>query len=153
MPYVIVKNAMFTCVINALISIQNYLKIIIIMIQEKKKRTYLLVFAKENGHSIELKFFCKSHNQLCCVGCISKIKGNGYGQHTDCEVCFIDEITAEKKNNLKDNLKFLENISFSFEKTMKELKEILEKINENKENLKIEISKTFTKLRNSLNER
>ena len=36
---------------------------------------------------------------------------------------------------------------------MKELKEILEKINENKEKLKVEISNTFTKLRNSLNER
>ena len=44
---------------------------------------------KEKDHFDNLNFYCKSHNQLCCGICISKIKGNGYGQHKDCEVCFV----------------------------------------------------------------
>ena len=72
----------------------------------KEKDDIFNGLCKENGHSIELKFFCKTHNQLCCVACICKLKGNGYGQHTDCEVCFIDEIKNEKKNILKDIYNF-----------------------------------------------
>ena len=31
-------------------------------------------FCKENNHSSELKYYCKTHNLLCCVKCICKIK-------------------------------------------------------------------------------
>ena len=34
-------------------------------------------------HPNNLDFFCKTHNTLCCVGCISKIKNKLYGQHSD----------------------------------------------------------------------
>ena len=34
---------------------------------------------KENNHQKKLEFYCKNHNQLCCVCCISKIETNGYG--------------------------------------------------------------------------
>ena len=107
----------------------------------------------EENHSIELEYFCKSHNKLCCAACISKIKGKGNGQHTDCEVCFIENIKDEKKNKLKDNIKCLEDLSQTLQKTIIELKNLLEKIDNNKEELKIKIQKIFTQLRTALNDR
>ena len=64
----------------------------------------------EQNHYQRLEYFCKNHNQLCCAACIAKIKGEGNGQHTDCNVCFIKEIKNEKENNLKENIKSLENL-------------------------------------------
>lgn len=40
----------------------------------------------EKNHLNELKYYCKNHNQLCCISCISKIKDNDIGQHKDCEI-------------------------------------------------------------------
>ena len=34
---------------------------------------------KENNHITKLEFYCKNHNTLCCVSCISRIKEKGYG--------------------------------------------------------------------------
>ena len=34
---------------------------------------------KEENHSFKLEYFCKNHNQLCCMACIAKIKGEGNG--------------------------------------------------------------------------
>ena len=107
----------------------------------------------EENHKSELKFYCKNHNKLCCGICITKIKGDGCGQHTDCEIYSIEKIADEKINNLKVNIKYLEDISFKIENSMKELKNIVIKMDENKEELKIKVSKIFTKLRNTLNER
>ena len=67
---------------------------------------------KEN-HLDKLDYFCKNHNMLCCAACISKIKGKGNGQHTDCTVCFIEDIKEHKKNNLNENIQSLENLSHS----------------------------------------
>jgi len=86
-------------------------------------------FCKEENHYDKLEFYCKTHNKLCCSGCIIKIKRKGKGQHTDCEICNIEDI--------KD-------------KTIQNLKNIFEKINENKEELKLEVQKIFTKIRNKL---
>jgi exonuclease VII small subunit len=47
----------------------------------------------------------------------------------------------------------LENISQNFEKSINELKELVEKINADKESLKLKIQNAFTKMRNLLNER
>ena len=58
-------------------------------------------FCKENNHQEKLKYYCFSYNQLCCASCITKLKGKGVGQHTDCEVFFIDDIKDEKKSKLK----------------------------------------------------
>ena len=54
-------------------------------------------FCKEENHKDELEYFCKTHNQLCCSACITKIKGKGKGAHKDCDICFIEEIKDEKK--------------------------------------------------------
>ena len=108
---------------------------------------------KEENHSNKLELFCKNHNQLCCIGCSIKIKGHGYGQHCNCDICFIEDIKEEKKNQLKENIKTLEELSKTLGKTIEELTEIFEKVNKNKEDLKTKIQKTFTKLRNALNDR
>ena len=108
---------------------------------------------KEKDHFNNLNYFCKTHNKLCCAACISKIKGKGNGQHKDCEVCFIEEIKEEKKNKLNKNIKYLSDLSTSFEKSINELKNILKEMDEKKEIIKNEIQKTFTKIRNALNDK
>ena len=59
----------------------------------------------------------------------------------------------EKKNNLNNNIKELENLSEKIKESIKELKIIFEEINKNKENIKLEVINIFTKLRNELNKR
>jgi len=106
---------------------------------------------KEENHKLE--FFCKKHNQLCCVACISKIREKGYGQHKDCEICTIENIKEEKKKSLKENIKYLENLSNNFVNSFKEIKMLFENMNKNKEELKLKIQQTFTRIRNAINER
>ena len=110
-------------------------------------------YCKELNHNNELKFFCKNHNQLCCAECITKIKGNGIGQHKDCDVCFLNEIKNIKKDSLTKNIDFLQSLSNSLEENINKLKESFKAINENKENLKLKIQKIFTKIRNLVNDR
>ena len=107
---------------------------------------------EEKNHS-KLNYFCKNHNKLCCLSCIAKIKGEGIGQHKDCDVFFIKEIKDEKINKLKENIKYLEDFSKSLELSINELKNLFNEINENKEQLKIDVQKIFTNLRNALNNR
>ena len=108
---------------------------------------------KIENHSNELLYFCKTHNQLCCASCITKIKGNGNGQHTDCNICYIEEIKEDKQNKLKANIKCLEDLSNTIENSIHELNKLFQIINEKKETLKLDIQKIFTKIRNSLNAR
>ena len=110
-------------------------------------------YCKEENHLDILEYFCKSHNQLCCTACIAKIKRKGKGQHSDCNICIIEDIEEEKKKKLKQNIEFLENDIKTIEKSIEELKIIFDKVNENKTELKLNIQKIFTKLRNYLNER
>jgi len=105
------------------------------------------------NHYSKFKYFCKTHNVLCYSSCIAKIKNELNGQHTDCDVCLIKNIKDEKEKNLKDNIKFLENLYNTLENSINELKILYEKINENKEELKLKIQKIFTKIRNVLNDR
>ena len=87
---------------------------------------------EEKNHPNKLEFYCITHNKLCCASCITKLEGKGYGQHKDCIIDFIENIKEEKKNKLKDNIKYLENISNNLNNTINELKILFEKINENK---------------------
>ena len=107
----------------------------------------------EPDHGNKLLFYCKSHNKLCCAACLSKIKEKGNGQHFDCTVCSIEEIKDEKKKNLNENIKLLEDFSKTIDKSINELKKIFNEINEEKVELKLNISKIFTKIRNTINER
>jgi hypothetical protein len=108
---------------------------------------------KEKNHCKELKYYCKDHNTLCCALCISKIKDEENGQHKDCKIYIINEIKEEKKLKLKENLKCLEELSNNLEKSINELKQIFEKADAKKNELKTGIQKIFTKIRNDLNER
>ena len=56
-------------------------------------------YCKEKNHLEILKFFCKTHNILCCASCLCKIKNNKYGQHSNCDVCILNDIKEEKKIN------------------------------------------------------
>ena len=107
----------------------------------------------EEKHIDELIYFCRSHNKLCCAECITKIKAKNNGQHKDCDVCLIEDIEKEKKSKLKENIKCLENLSITFDQSIKDLKQMFEKIKEDKEKLKSEIQTIFTKLRNEINNR
>ena len=107
----------------------------------------------ELNHKNDLEFYCKNHNQLCCAVCLCKIKTNGKGQHNECEVCLIKEIKDEKINKLKENIKYLEESYKKIQDSINKLKEIYEKINLSKEELKMKIINTFTKIRNLINER
>ena len=108
---------------------------------------------KEEKYHTKLSYFCRNHNKLCCIYCIAKIKGEGIGQHKDCDVCFIKEIKDAKKNKLKENIKCLEDLSNSLESSINEIKKLFDEINENKEQLKLKIQKVFTNIRNSINNR
>ena len=108
---------------------------------------------QEENHNIKLEYYCKNHNKLCCCFCTSKIEGKGNGQHNNCDICFIEDIKEEKKNNLKDNIKTLEELYNKLDESIKNLKIIFDKINQNKEKLKLEIQKVFTKIRTELNNR
>ena len=84
---------------------------------------------------------------------MTNIKGEGNGQHKDCNICFIKEIKDEKRNKLKDNLKLLEDLSNTFKKSINEIKILFEKMTEDKDKLKLKVQNIFTKFRNILNER
>ena len=107
----------------------------------------------KKNHSKKLEYLCKTHNQLCCVACIAKIKARGYGQHKYCRVCFLKKAKNKKMKNLKKNIDFLNDLSKNIENSINQLKAIFEKINNNKEELKLKIQKIFTNLRNALNNR
>jgi hypothetical protein len=129
------------------------LKIIIYI--DKNLKDIFTGFCQEKDHNKhELELFCKNHNKLCCLACIYKLDDiKGYGQHKNCDICNINKIKDEKRNNLKKNIDNLENLLNGLENSIKEIKILFDKMNENKEELKLKIQKIFTKIRNTLNER
>ena len=88
---------------------------------------------------------------LFSLYCNNKTKE--YGQHKDCEICIIEDIKEEKKNKLKNNIKYLEELSKNINDSIKELKLIFEKIDERKEEIKLKIQNIFTKIRTTLNDK
>ena len=110
---------------------------------DKEIQEIFIDTCKEEKHLQIYEFYCKNHNSLCCAACLTKIEGKGYGQHKNCDVCFIENIKEEKKKKLKENIKHLENLSNDLEKSINELKLIFQKINKSKEELKLKIQKVF----------
>ena len=110
-------------------------------------------YCTEENHTIKLDFFCRNHNKLCCSSCLCKIKDKYYGQHTNCEVCYIKDIKDEKKNSLKNNIKNLEELSKNIDEAINKIKVLYETINSQKEELKLNIQKIFTNIRNAINEK
>ena len=120
---------------------------------DKDLNTIFTDICKYENHLYKLEFYCKNHNELCCLACICKIIKEGYNQHKDCEVCEIKDIENEKKSKLRENIKCLEDLSQELQTSIYELKILFDKIIENKESLKLNIQKIFTKIRNCLNDR
>ena len=69
---------------------------------------------KEKDHMNKLQFFCKTHNQLCCVACIAKIQEDNIGLHKDCKICTLKEIKDEKKKNIDENINYLKELFRNF---------------------------------------
>ena len=108
---------------------------------------------KEKNHSNKLEYYCKNHNQLCCLACIAKLNENGIGQHRDCEIFSLEKIEDQKKNELKENIKSLEELENKFIESIELIKKLLEDTEKDKDNIKLEIQNIFTKIRTILNER
>ena len=53
------------------------------------------------NHSMSLEYFCKTHNQLCCAACISKIRNKGNGEHKNCKVYDISKIKKKKEKYIR----------------------------------------------------
>ena len=122
-------------------------------IKLNEKKEIFIDKCKEENHNAKLEFYCKEHNILCCTACITKIKAEGYGQHSECNVIHIKEIKDEKRNKLKENINNLEELYKQIDQTINNLKELFEEINKNKEDLKLKVQEIFTKIRNALNEK
>ena len=120
---------------------------------DKNKDEFFINKCLEKNHNNELQYFCKTHNKLICSSCICKIKSKGNGKHKNCDVCSVEEIKYEKKNKLEENKKYLKELSKALEQSIIELKKSYEKINEKKKELKLNIQKIFTKIRNTFNQR
>ena len=98
-------------------------------------KTFINLCKKVN-HEKKFDFFCKDHNELCCGGCVTKIKYREYGEHNDCNICSIEDIKEEKKNIFNNNVKFVKKCLDYLESIINNMKQLLEKINNNKEDLK-----------------
>ena len=123
-------------------------------------RNHNQIFNKENNeicleknHQEKLEYFCRTHNKLCCRACVTKIKGLGNGQHSECDICFVKDIIDERKNILEQNIIYLKNNRTSFDSLINKLKQAYKEISDKKEKLKIRIQKFFTKIRNEINKR
>ena len=110
-------------------------------------------FCIEKNHPNKLEYFCKNHNQLCCGLCIVRLNKKGEGQHKDCDVCYIETIKEEKRNKLKENIKYLEDLQYKFKESLEALKKIFLTIEKDKEDLKLKIQNIFTKIRNAIKHR
>ena len=101
----------------------------------------------------QLLYYCNTHKILCCPLCISKVKTKNDGKHADCEIYLLDEFKAQKEKEFIDKINILEKNIVIFSNILKEMENIYEKINEKKENIKINVMNIFTEIRNALNNR
>ena len=123
------------------------------LIINEKQNEFFTGICSEKNHINYLDFFCKTHNKLCCLACVSNINKVEYGQHKDCDICIIEDIKEEKKAKFKENIKEFENLSNSVTQSINRLKKTFDEINEKKEEMKIQIQKIFTKIRTEINNR
>ena len=120
---------------------------------DQKTNEKFIGLCKEKKHNLKLEYYCKTHNELCCGLCICKIKGNGNGQHNDCDICLIDDIKKEKKSKFNDNIKKLENFLKELDESIKNMKVTPEEVEKKNVKLKSKIKDTFEKITNELNNR
>ena len=110
------------------------------------------ILCKEANHNEELKYYCKTHNILCCCKCTT-LKDEENGQHYECQKYKIKDIEKEKRNNLEENLETLDALYPKIEDSISNLKAIFKLINENKENFKSKIKHIFSEITDIINNR
>jgi len=103
----------------------------------KLNENFFKGICQEPNHSKKLEYFCRTHNILCCSVCVSEIKNYEKGLHSKCNFCKIEEVKDEKKNKLKENIKYLNEINKSISENVAKLNEIYDKIIYTKESLKL----------------
>ena len=121
-------------------------------LNEDKKEKFT-GFCEEKSHMCELEYFCKTHNKLCCVACISKLTNEYNGHHNNCDFCNIKNIEEEKKDIIKQNLINLNNLSKKYDKSTYNLKNQSEIFNNMKEKIILTIKNVFNKLKEEVNNR
>ena len=155
MQFHFVINAKYICAINVKSFIQNQQKVIInIKIDKGKDISEIFTgLCKENNHLYELKYFCKTHNILCCAECITKIKGKDHGQHTDCNICSIYDIENRKKSKLEENIKTLAELFINLKESINGLKNIVQKMEKDKEEMRNHLNEREDKLLAKIDEK
>ena len=110
---------------------------------------------QDKNHINILKYYCKNHNQLCCVACIGKIKDEINGKHNDCEIFKLKDIKPQKEKKFNEDYNKLQDIYNLLEPKINKFNSLIDEtnINKNKEELIKKIQKTFTNLRYALNKR
>ena len=105
------------------------------------------ILCNENNHGMQLKYFCKDHNQLCCEAC----KENG--KHKVCDICSINKIKFAKKKIFENNIDMLEKTLKDIPQKNIKLKNVFEDIKKNKNELKLEINNIFLKIREIIDDK
>ena len=108
-------------------------------------------YCTEGNHPNKLDYYCSTHNNLCCAACLCKIKEKGDGQHTECNVCYIEDIKDAKKKMLNNNLKLLKKYSLNMKKMLSDIDNIFERVNPIKEEIIQIIKNIFDNFRKLLN--
>jgi hypothetical protein len=93
--------------------------------------------------------FCKKHNQVYYI----KSEDENDDDHINCDACPIKNIEEEKRNLLKENIKYLEDLFKNTKDISNKFQKVYDEISEKKDAVKLQIQKMFTKLRNTLNNR
>ena len=119
----------------------------------KEKKGEFIDICKESNHSTKYEYFCQTHNKLCCVKCIAKIKDENNGQHKDCTILSLKEAKKEKEKKFNKDYSKLKETSKSLDKTIDKFKSMTQELTKKKEELILEIQKVFTKIRTIINER
>ena len=60
--------------------------------ENNNQKDIFIGYCLEKNHLKELNYYCKQHNILCCAQCITKIKDEENGQHSNCDICLIKDI-------------------------------------------------------------
>ena len=75
-----------------------------------------------------MEYYCKTHNKLCCVACISKIKDDKNGNHKDCDIYKLIDIKSEKEKEFKEDYAKLQELSKSLEPTVNQILNQVEEV-------------------------
>ena len=93
--------------------------------------------------------FCKTHNRIYYID--SEEENDEY--HIDCDTCLIKNIEEEKRKLLKEHIRTLEYLLKESKYLSEKFHEVIDEIYEKKEEVKLQLQKVFTRLRNAINDR